>query len=76
MITGERAGDPAQAIGSWHPGAALVFVVLVAGWATLVLRGHDPVAKVVKVPGVGLTIPVAERPPEAEPGGGPRRGGD
>jgi cytochrome b len=76
MITGERAGDPGQAIGSSHPVAAVVFVLLVAGWATLVLRGHDPVAKVVKVPGVGLTIPVAERPPEAEPGGGPRRGGD
>jgi len=74
MITGKRAGDPAQAIDSWHPAAAVVFVVLVAGWAAMVLRGHDPVAKVVRVAGVGLTIPVAERPPEAEPPGGPRRG--
>lgn len=71
MITGQRRGEAADAIGSSHPVAAVVFVVLVAGWAGLVLRGHDPVAKVVRVAGVGVTIPVAERPPEAgEHGGG------
>ena len=67
MITGRRNGDPADAIGSSHPVAALVFLVVVGGWATLVLRGHDPVAKVVKVPALGLTIPVAEKPPEQAP---------
>jgi cytochrome b len=72
MITGERRGEPADAIGSSHPVAALIFLLLVGGWAALVLRGHDPVARVVRVPGVGLTIPVAEKPPE----GGQRRGHD
>jgi hypothetical protein len=41
-----------------------------------VLRGHDPVAKVVKVPGLGLTIPVAERPPEADEHGRREHGND
>ena len=67
MITGRRNGDPADAIGSSHPVAALVFLVVVGGWATLVLRGHDPVAKVVKIPAIGLTIPVAEKPPRQAP---------
>jgi cytochrome b len=76
MITGERRGEPGDAIGSSHPVAALVFLVLVGGWAALVLRGHDPVAKVVKVPGLGLTIPVAERPPEADEHGRREHGDD
>jgi cytochrome b len=68
MVTGRRLGDPSQAIGSSHPVAAVVFVALVAGWAALVVRGHDPVAKVVRV--AGVTIPVAEKPPETgRPGG-------
>jgi cytochrome b len=70
MITGKRPGPPEQAIPSSHPVAAVVFVALVAGWATVVLRGHDPVAKVVRVAGVGLTIPVAEKPPKADGHGG------
>ena len=68
MITGRRPGQPGDAIGSNHPVAALVFVALVAGWAGVVLRGHDPVARVVRLPGVGVTIPVAEKPPRV--GGG------
>jgi hypothetical protein len=72
MVTGRRRGEPADAIGSVHPVAALVFLVVVGGWAGLVLRGHDPVAKVVKVPAIGLTIPVAEKPSEQAPE--PKRG--
>jgi cytochrome b len=71
MITGRRRGDPADAIPSSRPVAGLLFLALVAGWAALVLRGHDPVAKVVRVAGTGLAIPVAEKPAE-----GDRRGGD
>jgi cytochrome b len=70
MITGKRPGQPADAIPSSHPVAALVFVALVAGWAGVVLRGHDPVAKVVRVAGTGVSIPVAERPPRADRHGG------
>jgi len=66
MITGKRAGPPEQAIPSSHPVAAVVFVALVAGWAAVVLRGHDPVAKVVRVAGSGVTIPVAEKPPKVD----------
>jgi cytochrome b len=76
MITGRRRGDPADAIASSHPVAALVFLALVGGWAGLVLRGHDPVAKVVRVPGIGLTIPVAEKPPRAERHPGARQDHD
>jgi cytochrome b len=68
MITGKRLGEPGQAIGSSHPVAALVFVALMAGWAGVVLSGHDPVAKVVRLPGVGVTIPVAEKPPRVGAG--------
>ncbi len=66
MITGQRAGPPEQAIPSSHPVAAVVFVALVAGWAAVVLRGHDPAAKVVRVAGSGVTIPVAEKPPKVD----------
>jgi cytochrome b len=68
MITGQRRGEPEQAIGSSHPVAALVFLVVVGGWATVVLRGHDPVAKVVRVPALGLTFPVAQKAPEGPHG--------
>jgi cytochrome b len=74
MITGRRQGVPEQAIASSHPVAGVVFVALVAGWAALVLRGHDPVAKVVRLPGVGLTIPVAEKPPRVDGQGGHQHG--
>jgi cytochrome b len=70
MITGQRRGEPAEAIGSSHPLAALLFLLLVGGWAALVLRGHDPVLKVVKLPGIDRTIPVAEKAPEAGKAGG------
>jgi cytochrome b len=66
MITGARRGEPADAIGSSHPLAAAVFLALVAGWAGLVLRGHDPVRKVVRLPGLGVSIPVAEKAPKVE----------
>ena len=61
MITGARRGEPADDIGSSRPVAALVLLVLVGGWATLVLRGHDPVARQVRIPALGLTIPVSEK---------------
>jgi cytochrome b len=70
MITGKRPGSPEQAIPSSHPVAAVVFLALVAGWAAVVLRGYDPAAKVVRVAGVGLTIPVAEKPPKVDGRGG------
>jgi cytochrome b len=73
MITGRRPGQPGDDIGSSHPVAALVFVALVAGWAAVVLRGHDPAARVVRLPGVGVTIPVAEKPPRVEKHRAPRR---
>jgi cytochrome b len=69
MVTGRRRGPPDQAIGSSHPVAAVVFLVLVGGWAGLVLRGHDPAARVVRVPALGLTIPVAEKIEGPRPGG-------
>jgi cytochrome b len=74
MITGERRGEPADAIGSARPLAAVVFVALLAGWAALVLWGHDPVAKVVRIAGTGVTIPVAEKPPEGDRHGQRRHG--
>jgi hypothetical protein len=61
MVTGKRLGTPEQAIPSSHPVAGLVFLALVGGWAAVVLRGHDPVARVVRIEPLGLTIPVAEK---------------
>lgn len=73
MVTGERLGEPEQAIPSSRPVAGVVFLVLMAGWAAVVLRGHDPVAKVVRIPGLGLTVPVAEKAPKLD-GHGDRHG--
>jgi len=66
MVTGVRLGEPEQAIPSSHPVAGVVFLALLAGWAAVVLRGHDPVAKVVRIPGFGITVPVAEKAPKLD----------
>ncbi|MBK6847884.1 MAG: cytochrome b/b6 domain-containing protein, partial [Proteobacteria bacterium] len=41
MLDGKKAGEPAQAIRSSHVVVGLVLVVLVAGWAAMVVGGHD-----------------------------------
>lgn len=74
MVTGRRLGDPSQAIPSSHPAIGVAFLVLMAGWTALVLRGHDPVARVVRLPALGITVPVAEKPPKGERRGGEGRG--
>jgi cytochrome b len=76
MVTGERLGEPEQAIPSSRPVTGVVFLALMAGWAAVVLRGHDPVAKVVRIPGLGITVPVAEKPPRADGHHGQRHGED
>jgi len=76
MITGRRKGDPEQAIPSSRPVAGVVFLALMAGWAAVVVRGHDPLARVVRVPGLGVSIPVAEKPPKGDRQRGDQRGDD
>jgi cytochrome b len=66
MVTGKRLGEPEQAIPSSRPVTGVVFLALMAGWAAVVLRGHDPVAKVVRIPGLGITVPVAEKAPKLD----------
>lgn len=41
MLDGKKAGEPAQAIRSSHVVVGLVLVVLVAGWAAMVVGGHN-----------------------------------
>jgi cytochrome b len=74
MVTGQRRGEPADAIGSSHPLAAVLFVAVVAGWAALVVRGHDPAARVVRLPGLDVAIPVAQKAPRMDKHRGPEHG--
>jgi len=64
MIDGRKLGDPAQAIPSPHLAAGLAFVALSAGWAFLVVDGHQ--ADQVTVLGVTLRLGEGEREGEHE----------
>jgi cytochrome b len=61
MITGRKPGEAAQAIRSSHPLAGAAFALILIGWSAVVFRQHDPTAKVVRVPVLGVSIPVGEK---------------
>lgn len=67
MVTGYKEGEPEAAIPSVHPVAAVVFLVLTAAWAALLVQGYDGVTRTVTLPLVGTQLRLGERP---EVGGG------
>jgi len=60
MIDGKKAAEPAQAIPSRHPVAALVFVSATCAWTAMLVRGYDAQSQSIRVPGSGSTIQLGE----------------
>lgn len=58
MLTGSKAGEPAHAIASSRRGVGLVVLALAAGWAWLLVDGHDP--RRARVTLFGQTIQLGE----------------
>jgi cytochrome b len=56
MIDGKKAAEPAQAIGSSHPAAAIVIAAATAAFAGLLVRGYEPTPRRVTLPGIGVTL--------------------
>jgi cytochrome b len=60
MITGRREGQPADAIGSSRPLAALAFVALVGFLAVGLFRNYDQANSQTKLPFIGTVIHLGE----------------
>lgn len=60
MFSGTKEGEDADAIGSSRPLVALVFVLLISGWAVTLFRGYDQETHQVGNPMIGTTIQLGE----------------
>ena len=60
MISGMKRGDATAAIGSARPWSALVFVVLTALWAGMLISGYDRITGQLTVPVVGTILQLSE----------------
>ncbi len=60
MFSGTKEGEDADAIGSSRPLVALVFVLLIAGWAVTLFRGYYQETQQVEIPVIGTTIQLGE----------------
>ena len=67
MLTGRKDGDPAAAIPSARPVVALLMLMVVAGWAALLMTGHDATRARVTLP--GFTLPLGEPEDDGAPEG-------
>ncbi len=64
MIDGRKAGEASQAIASSSPLAGAAFLALIAGWAFLLINGHDPRSGQLTL--FGRTIQLGESEDEEE----------
>ena len=60
MVDGKKLAGAYDAIPSARPVAALVFVLLVGGWAGALLSGFDPATERITLPVVGATLQLGE----------------
>ncbi len=71
MVDGKQVGDPAHAIASAHPVAAVAAIGLLVASAAVLVRGYDPATRRLTLPGVGPSLELGN----AEEGDRDRRGG-
>lgn len=64
MVHGRKIAEPDQAITSSRPVAALVFLVLVGGWAFMLVRAYDPATQSTAIPFTSFKLQLGE--PEGE----------
>lgn len=60
MIHGRKIAEPDQAISSSRPVAALVFLLLVGGWAFMLARAYDPATQSTTIPFTSFKLQLGE----------------
>lgn len=60
MIDGKKDADPAHAIGSSRPIAALVLLAVTAWWAASLSRSFDPSTGLTRIPILGTSLQIGE----------------
>ncbi|MBL8991289.1 MAG: cytochrome b/b6 domain-containing protein [Phycisphaerae bacterium] len=70
MVHGRKDAPASEAIRSAHPAAALVMVLITAGWTTALVRSYEPVTGVLRIPVLNAELKIGE----AERAGGERPG--
>jgi cytochrome b len=72
MVTGKKTGRPEDAIASAHPVWGLLVLIGAGLWIAALFANHDLKTATVKLPGIGVTLPLGEN----ESGGGKKGDGD
>jgi hypothetical protein len=67
MVSGRKAGEPAEAISSSHPIWGVVILLAAGLWISLFFAGFKSSDRSVRLPGVGMTIQLGEN--ESHEGG-------
>ena len=60
MITGKKAGLPEDAIASAHAAWGIVVSVAAGLWIAALFAGYNARTAKVKLPGIGVTLPLGE----------------
>lgn len=60
MVTGKKAGKPADAIGSAHTVWGLVLLLAAGLWIAALFAGFNASRATVELPGIGVTLPLGE----------------
>lgn len=60
MIHGKKIAEPDQAITSSRPVAAFVFLLLVGGWAFMLVRAYDPATQSTTIPFTSFKLQLGE----------------
>lgn len=77
MVTGRKEAEPAESIRSSHPVVALLFLLVVAGFAAALWRNYDGATVTTRLPIVGTVLALGEQESDdaehgAADGAGPR----
>jgi cytochrome b len=69
MVTGRKVGAPEEGISSAHAGWGVVIFVAAGIWIVALFAGHKPGAASLRLPGIGVTLPLGENESSAGPAG-------
>lgn len=75
MITGKKTGETGDAIPSTHFLPGLIMLLVCGGWITALFSNHQPGVASVRLPLLGLSVPLGEME-SGEYGGGSKSGAD
>ncbi len=69
MVTGLKVGAPEEGISSAHAGWGVVIFVAAGIWIVALFAGHKPSAASLRLPGIGVNLPLGENESSVGPGG-------